>query len=337
MKRAAFRRQLRESINGVPEEYSPGSSIELVTRLIAVITTRSHIVQVAEDARAAADQAVTADRRAAGHRGAASHRGMRADADVVADLDLVVEAHVLLEHRVLDRAAIDGGVGADLAVVADQHAAVLRHLDPAAGVHRQAETVGAEHRAGMDQHALAEADAPDQGDARDQFAAFADLAVLADHAARADRGAGVDARAGADGDERTDMRARIDFGVGSDDRTGMDAGPQRRRRLEQCRDPRERDVRIVGDQRGAGEARSVLLAHHHDAGLRLRQLRAVARVGQEGELSRAGAGKRADRVDLDRGVAAQTQPEAFGQRGCRMGGPVHDRCGLVRARTRRRR
>src|SRR5690349_12801948 len=39
LKRAAFLRQLRLSISGVPEEYSPGSRIELVTRLIAVTMT----------------------------------------------------------------------------------------------------------------------------------------------------------------------------------------------------------------------------------------------------------------------------------------------------------
>ena len=51
---------------------------------------------------------------------------------VVADLDLVVELHVVLDHRVVDRAAVDRGVGADLAVVADEHAADLRDLAPSA-------------------------------------------------------------------------------------------------------------------------------------------------------------------------------------------------------------
>src|SRR5690606_17073309 len=41
--RTALRRQLRLSISGVPEESSPGSRIEWVTRLIAVTTTRSQI------------------------------------------------------------------------------------------------------------------------------------------------------------------------------------------------------------------------------------------------------------------------------------------------------
>ena len=41
LKRAALLRQLRLSINGVPEEYSPGSRSEWVTSDIAVTTTRS--------------------------------------------------------------------------------------------------------------------------------------------------------------------------------------------------------------------------------------------------------------------------------------------------------
>ena len=49
---------------------------------------------------------------------------------VVADLDLVVELHAVLDHRVVQRAAVDGGVGADLDVVADDHAADLRNLAP---------------------------------------------------------------------------------------------------------------------------------------------------------------------------------------------------------------
>ena len=41
LKRAALLRQLRLSINGVPEEYSPGLRSEWVTNDIAVITARS--------------------------------------------------------------------------------------------------------------------------------------------------------------------------------------------------------------------------------------------------------------------------------------------------------
>src|SRR5262245_51059131 len=88
-----------------------------------------HVVDdgnVALDHRPAADGAVRADLRAAGNAGAAGDRGVRADVAVVTDLDLVVELDALLDHRVVERAAVDGGVGANLDVVADAHAADLR-------------------------------------------------------------------------------------------------------------------------------------------------------------------------------------------------------------------
>src|SRR5262245_26526088 len=78
----------------------------------------------------AADRAAAPDVGAAGDAGARRDRGVRADAHVVADLDLVVELDALLDHRVVQRAAVDRGVGADLDVVADPHAADLRDLYP---------------------------------------------------------------------------------------------------------------------------------------------------------------------------------------------------------------
>ena len=70
-------------------------------------------------------------------------------------------ANILGQHGVFQRAAVDAGIGADLAIVADADAAELRHLDPLASVHRQAETVGAEHGTGMHAHALAQRDPGD--------------------------------------------------------------------------------------------------------------------------------------------------------------------------------
>ncbi len=112
--------------------------------------------QVAEDDRAAAHRAAGADFRAAGDADAAGHRGMCADPHVVADLDLVVELHAILDHRVVERAAVDGRVGADLDIVADEYAASLGDLDPGLPILREAEAIGADHRARM--HARARAD-----------------------------------------------------------------------------------------------------------------------------------------------------------------------------------
>src|SRR2546429_5769305 len=61
----------------------------------------------------------------------------------------------LVKKRVVERAAVDRGVGADLDVVAYHGAPGLRNLDPAPGIRRHAETIGADHHAGVDQAALA--------------------------------------------------------------------------------------------------------------------------------------------------------------------------------------
>ena len=215
---------------------------------------------------------------------------MRADADVVADLDLVVEADVLFEDGVLERAAIDGGVGADLAVVADHHATELRHLQPAPAIHRQAETIGAKHRARMHAHAPAEADARHQGDAGDQFAAFADVAIVADHATRADHRAGADLAAGAD--RRRAGRCEAD---GSTEASA--ATPRSDGCLAACDERGSNSAAIFanvaygirGDQGSACEPFGVFLAHHHDTGVRRRKLAAIFRIGEEGQLLRPGA------------------------------------------------
>src|SRR5688500_10762234 len=135
----------------------------------------------------AADDDVPSDARAAGDADAAGHRAVRADAHVVADLDLVVELDALLDHRVVERAAVDRGVGADLDVVADAHAADLRDLDPAALVGRDAEAVGADDRPGMHHDSLSKKAFRVNHDTRIQAAVIADDDVVADDAARADR------------------------------------------------------------------------------------------------------------------------------------------------------
>src|SRR5690606_18666361 len=104
-------------------------------------------LQVTGHAHLPGKHAIAADPGAAGDAHAAGHRGVGADVHVVGDLDQVVQAHVVFQHGVIDGAAIDGGVGTDLAVIADAHAAKLRHLDPLAVLHRQPEAVGTEHRA----------------------------------------------------------------------------------------------------------------------------------------------------------------------------------------------
>ncbi len=248
---------------------------------------------------------------------------MRADAHVVADLDLVVQANVLFQHGIVERTAIDGGVGANLAVVADHHATLLRYLDPVAGIHRQPETVGAQHSARVDQHALAQAHADDQGDPRDQLAAGPDDAIVADDAVRADDATLADFGTGADADEGTDMRAGRYPGRGVDHRAGMDARWAGGALFEQRRDLGEGRVRVLGDECRARRRLRVIGTQHDNARGRFGQLRAVAGIGKEGELVAAGAGEGRHAVDGHGAVAMQAQREALGERGGGKGGNGH--------------
>src|SRR5688572_17830018 len=132
---------------------------------------------------------------AAGDADAAGDRGVRTDARVVADLDLVVEPGTLLDDRVAEVAAVDGGVGADLDVVADAHRADLRDLDPAALVTGVAEAVGADHRARLQDAARADRAPRVHHHARVEAGIVADRRALAHHAAGADRDARAQPRA----------------------------------------------------------------------------------------------------------------------------------------------
>ena len=104
-------------------------------------TTSSHKRDVAGDARHAAEDAALADRVLPAMADAGRHRRVRADAAVVRDHDEVVELDAVFDDGVADRAAVDGGVRADLDVVTDGHAADLRHLDPGALLGREAEAI----------------------------------------------------------------------------------------------------------------------------------------------------------------------------------------------------
>src|SRR5258708_99848 len=177
---------------------------------------------MAEDACRASDRAVPADARAARNGRTAGHRRMRADAYVMADLDLVVQLDAVLDHGVVERAAVDRGVGADLHVVAYEGPTRLRNLDPASRIARHAETIGANHHAGMNQRALADKAARIDGHRRSQAAVLADPCVFADRAIGIDHGALTQPRPAADmtagansggcGDFRAPLgpRARLD-------------------------------------------------------------------------------------------------------------------------------
>src|SRR4029077_15945665 len=105
---------------------------------------------------------------------------MYANLHVVPDVDEVVELDALGDTRVVQRAAIDGGVCADLYVVADLHDAHLRKFPVSAIAVNVAESIRPNPCARMKLDAVADSGASVHGHPR------VDSAVLADPASRAD-------------------------------------------------------------------------------------------------------------------------------------------------------
>ena len=285
-KRTALLRQSRFGISGVPEEYSPvrgwsgspGSS-----------RSRPRVADL-EVAETPAPPPISSSGRCARCRRPRRNLG---EGGVRAPMRALWPTWIWLSRRTSSSSTVSSIAPRSMLVLApiSQSSPTttppsLRHLQPAARRPRQAESVGAEHRARMHQHAPARAHALDQRH-RDQFAAFADHAILADHASGADDRAGLDPRTRADANERADLRGRIDHCIGGDDRGWMHAGLRCGTGFEFSGELRE-CAGIVGEERGAGVALSAGRITTAPARSRARcggQLRAVARVGEEGELA----------------------------------------------------
>ena len=105
--------------------------------------------------RMSRQQTAFADLRAAGNRDRRCHRRMLTNMDVVPDHTQVINAHTVPNHRIVERTAVDRRIRTNFDVVANEYAAVLGHFDPAFGRHSIAETIGADHDAGMQNAALA--------------------------------------------------------------------------------------------------------------------------------------------------------------------------------------
>ncbi len=109
----------------------------------------------------------------------------------------IVDLRVLADHGVGQRAAVDGGVGADLHIVLDDDAPDLRDLFRSLIAENIAEAVLADAGAAVDEDAIADERVQDAG-------AGADEAVAADPAAGADDGVGRDYGSAADGGAAAD-------------------------------------------------------------------------------------------------------------------------------------
>src|SRR5579875_413823 len=219
------------------------------------------------------ETALTADHHEVAQPGAAGNSCLRDEHALAPDPDVVPDLHEIINHRaraddgVGAGAAVDGGVGADLDVVADDHPAELRHLDEGFLIGREAEAVLAEPRAGIDAHTVAYQAVADAGVGADahvvaEHHARADHRVGADQAAPAELGVVADHRVGFDAAAFAEVDGRIDHRRGGDARKRRRIGIEslRRERVaaiglrrHQQRDSRRRGAREIGmDDAGAG-------------------------------------------------------------------------------------
>ena len=210
--RATMRRHTPASSLGSAEEYTPGLVMEWEMNEVPSTTTSSHKRDVAGEARPAAEDAALAEHAAAGDRhvqaAIAECAPMRQLCAIMMRLSSLTPSSMTVS---LERAAVDGGVRADLDVVADRHAADLRHLDPGAFLGREAEAVAADDGARLHDAARAETHVMADEHARDQPRVVADDRAALDHGAGPDEAARADARALADAGVRGDFGRGIDL------------------------------------------------------------------------------------------------------------------------------
>ena len=150
-------------------------------------------VGVLAEADLAAEDGSVLDDAGAGDAGLRGDDDVAADHAVVGDVDEVVDLRALADAGLAERAAVDGGVGADLDVVGDDERALLGEGEVLAGggVAGVAEAGCAEHCAGLDDDAVANGGSSVDRDVGE------DGAVVAEGDAFAEDGVGADAGAAA--------------------------------------------------------------------------------------------------------------------------------------------
>ena len=244
--------------------------------------------EMAPDHRRAADLAVPADPHAARDARAAGDRRVRADPAVVPDLDLVVELHVVLDHRVVDRAAVDRRVGADLDVGADDDASDLRDLEPAPALlapcrSRRRRSPRRCGRWSARRSRNAGKRSPARAAVRRRRSLTpSPIAHCAPIRARSPIVAPAPITASAPTDADAAIRAPSPTTAVAWTPGAVDAV-----RMQDRRDLRVGRVRIGGDELGQRRLRGSLGRHDDGGGAGLRELRAVFRIGEEGD--RAGS------------------------------------------------
>ena len=243
---------------------------------------------VAGDAGLTRHHDVVLDDGAAGDADLRGEQRAAADRHAVRDVHEVVDLRSRADARLADRRTIDGRVRANLHVVLDDDAGMLRNLQVRAVLlPRETEAVAADDDAVVQRDAIADDDALANGRLGVNDAALADPRARTDHDVGVDDCACADRGAGADRDEWPDRHVRAYRRVARHGAQAIDALRRRRVIGEQRDGPRERRIRIVGVQHRAAWRRVAGPGATEDHGRRKRrrELREVSRIRDEREIA----------------------------------------------------
>ena len=194
-----------------------------------------HDLDMTEDHCRPTYHATLADPRTPGDADTARDHGMVPDDAVVPDLDLIVQLDAIANDRIVQGSPIDRGIGSDFDVITDHHAADLRNLDPGALVRGKSESIGPDHRTGMDDRPFAYPAPGVNGGPAMQQAPLADTDTVPDDATAVnddpipEEYIAADDRLGTDADSRRHIRF--------DGRRRMHAQRGRREGMEQAGNP----------------------------------------------------------------------------------------------------
>src|ERR1035441_5964135 len=166
--------------------------------------------RMVSDANLASNDRTVSDLDTSRNAGLRCDHDVGSDRHVMANMDQVVELRSCADHGFVQRAAVNGAIGADLDVLADDKLTDLGKLVIAAVlfIAHKSEAVSAQHRACVHHDTAAQRRTRIDDDACIQVTIVADHDALADDAARPDvrvlshYGVRFDHRAGANGREK---------------------------------------------------------------------------------------------------------------------------------------
>src|SRR4051812_17578485 len=261
----------------------------------------------------ATEHAVFAYPCAAGDSSAPGYRRMRTDMAVVADLDLIVEFHAFFDDCIVQRSTVDGGVCANLDIIADDDAADLWNFEPASFIHRHAKTICANDYAGMQNHALSDFTLVVDADTGMQSRPGSNTNILADETVRADHNLIADFRATFDDGASPDARGRCDLGPRVDDRFCMDASGRTSFRVDQGCYPGIAGVRIVAEDARQPCGSSAILRQQNRARARRGQQFLIFWVREKGEVVRTSGFEWRDLLDAHVGISKNSAAKSSSQ------------------------